>query len=73
MAKQDLGPVPALHAGRADADAGKQPLGIRQEMAFAPFDFFSPVVATAARPDGLGAFVALTVDDGRTGQGVFLA
>lgn len=71
MANRDLGPVPVLHAGRADVDAEKQALGIRQEMAFMPFDFLSPVVATAARPDGIGTFDALTVDDGRAGRGVF--
>ncbi len=52
-------------------NAQEQPLGIGQEVAFAPFDLLPRIEAAAARPDGIGTFDALAVDDGRTGLGVF--
>ena len=70
---QDLRAIPVLHAGRAYMEPQKQPLGIGQEVAFAPFDFLSRVEAAAAGPDGIGAFDALAVDDGRAGSGVFFS
>jgi hypothetical protein len=73
QAEHDFGPVPVLHAGRADMDPQKQPLGIGQEMALAAFDFLPRIVAAAAGPDGIGAFDALAVDDGRAGLGVFFS
>ena len=73
LAKEDLRAIPVLHAGRADMDPWEQPLGIGQEVAFAPFDFLSRVEAAAAGPDGIGAFDALAVDEGRARGGIFLA
>ena len=73
QAKEDLRAIPVLHAGGPDVNAKEQPLGIRQEVAFAPFDFLARVVAAAAGPDGIGAFDALAVDDGRAGGGVFFS
>ena len=72
QAKEDLRAIPVLHAGRSDMNAQEQPLGIGQEVAFAPFDLLPRIEAAAARPDGIGTFDALAVDDGRTGLGVFL-
>ena len=71
--EQDLRAIPVLHAGRAHMDPEEQPLGIGQEVAFAPFDFLARVEAAAAGPDGIGAFDALAVDDGRAGGGVFFS
>ena len=70
--QKHLGPIPVLNAGRPDVNPEKQALGIGQEMAFAAFDFLARIVAAAAGPDGVGAFDALAVDNGRTGLGVFL-
>lgn len=72
-AKEDLRAIPVLDAGRSDMNAQEQPLGIGQEVAFAPFDLFPRVEAAAARPDGIGALDALTIDDGGAGLGVFFS
>ena len=54
-------------------NAQKQPLGIGQEMALAPFDFLARVVTAAACGNGVGALDALAVHDGGAGKGVFLS
>ena len=69
--KEDLRAIPVLHAGWPDMNAKEQPLGVGQEVAFAPFDLFPRVEAAAARPDRIGTFDTLTVDDGGAGLGVF--
>ena len=42
-------------------------------MAFAPFDFLTRVVATAAGGNRAGEFNALAIDDGCAGVGVFFS
>ena len=69
--EQDFGSVAVLHAGGRDDHSEQVSLGICKDMAFAAIDLFTRIVAAAGGGYRVGAFDALTVDDGDAGRSVF--
>ncbi len=67
------GGVAILHAGGCHQHTKQVATGVGENVAFAPFDLFACVIAAALRTHGVGALHTLTVDDRRTGRGVFLS
>ena len=70
-AEEDFRAVAVLHAGGRDHHPEEVSAGICEDVAFATVDLFTRIVTAARRGYRVGAFDALTVDDGDAGGGVF--